>query len=243
MLQSEIRALEELSKQLFLEIADLENEKERIKFSYTWKGRYFNFLGYFFSCYCIYKVLAVSILESFALFPPSCFHCTSCFGTNVAEQTAISIVFNRQRRVDPLTRTQEIAMQFFGIEFDWMTWSQHISFVLVGIIIVTSMRGLLIQLTKFFYAVSSSTSSNIIVLLIAEIMGMYFVSTVLLMRMNVPPAYRQILTIVLGEGMEFAFYHHWFDVIFLVSAIVSIVFLYIAHQRSLEVTATPYYSY
>eukprot|EP01135_Chromosphaera_perkinsii_P004793 Nk52_evm24s296 gene=Nk52_evmTU24s296 len=207
-LQSEIRTLEEVSKQLFLEIADLENEKQRIEFSYTWKGRYFNFLGYFFSCYCIYKVVA----------------------------TAISIILDRRRRVDPLTRTQELAMDYLHIEWDWMGLSQHISFILVGIIIVTSMRGLLIQLTKFFYAVSSSTSSNIIVLLIAEIMGMYFVSTVLLMRMNVPWNYRCIITLVLGEKMQFLFYHHWFDVIFLVAAIFSIIFLYIAHQHSLEVS-------
>ncbi|MEE6526722.1 hypothetical protein FKM82_027516 [Ascaphus truei] len=49
-------------------------------------------------------------------------------------------------------------------------WSQHISFILVGIIIVTSIRGLLITLTKFFYAISSSKSSNVIVLLLAQIM-------------------------------------------------------------------------
>eukprot|EP00126_Sphaerothecum_destruens_P007446 Sdes_comp19855_c0_seq1m12091 len=116
-----------------------------------------------------------------------------------------------------------------------MTWSQHISFIFVGIIIITSMRGLLIQLTKLFYAVSSSMSSNIVVLLIAEIMGMYFVSTVVLMRMNVPEQYRQIISQVLGS-IEFSFYHHWFDVIFLVSAIFSIIFLYVAHQRSLDVS-------
>uniref|UniRef100_A0A0K8RDP4 Putative golgi ph regulator a n=1 Tax=Ixodes ricinus TaxID=34613 RepID=A0A0K8RDP4_IXORI len=68
----------------------------------------------------------------------------------------------------------------------WKFWSQHISFILVGIIVVPSIRGLLITLTKFFYAISSSKSSNIIVLALAQIMGMYFVSSVLLIRMNMP---------------------------------------------------------
>ena len=58
---------------------------------------------------------------------------------------------------------------------------------------------------------------------------MYFVSTVLLMRMNMPAQYRVIITEVLGE-LQFSFYHRWFDVIFLVSALSSIVFLYVAHQ-------------
>lgn len=37
---------------------------------------------------------------------------------------------------------------FFSFMYQVKFWSQHISFILVGIIIVTSIRGLLITLTK-----------------------------------------------------------------------------------------------
>uniref|UniRef100_A0A665U7S3 Golgi pH regulator n=1 Tax=Echeneis naucrates TaxID=173247 RepID=A0A665U7S3_ECHNA len=173
LIQQEIDALEELSRQLFLETVDLQATKERIEYSKTFQGKYFNFLGYFFSIYCVWKI--------------------------------------------------------FMVKF----WSQHISFILVGIIIVTSIRGLLITLTKFFYAISSSKSSNVIVLVLAQIMGMYFVSSVLLMRMSMPLEYRSIVTEVLGE-LQFNFYHRWFDVIFLVSALSSILFLYLAHKQAPE---------
>ncbi|TNN59285.1 Golgi pH regulator [Liparis tanakae] len=173
LIQQEVDALEELSRQLFLETVDLQATKERIEYSTTFQGKYFNFLGYFFSIYCVWKI--------------------------------------------------------FMVKF----WSQHISFILVGIIIVTSIRGLLITLTKFFYAISSSKSSNVIVLVLAQIMGMYFVSSVLLMRMSMPLEYRSIVTEVLGE-LQFNFYHRWFDVIFLVSALSSILFLYLAHKQSPE---------
>uniref|UniRef100_A0A8D0H2Q3 Golgi pH regulator n=1 Tax=Sphenodon punctatus TaxID=8508 RepID=A0A8D0H2Q3_SPHPU len=205
LIQQEVDALEELSRQLFLETADLHATKERIEYSKTFQGKYFNFLGYFFSIYCVWKIFMATI----------------------------NIVFDRVGKTDPVTRGIEITVNYLGIQFDVKFWSQHISFILVGIIIVTSIRGLLITLTKFFYAISSSKSSNVIVLLLAQIMGMYFVSSVLLIRMSMPPEYRIIITEVLGE-LQFNFYHRWFDVIFLVSALSSILFLYLAHKQAPE---------
>ena len=46
--------------------------------------------------------------------------------------------------------------------------------------------GLLLTMSKFFISLSSSKSSNIIVLFFSQIMGMYFMSMVVLMRMNMP---------------------------------------------------------
>ncbi|XP_078258333.1 Golgi pH regulator isoform X2 [Rhinoraja longicauda] len=205
LIQQEVDALEELSRQLFLETVDLHATKERIEYSKTFQGKYFNFLGYFFSIYCVWKIFMATI----------------------------NIVFDRVGKTDPVSRGIEITVNYLGIQFDVKFWSQHISFILVGIIIVTSIRGLLITLTKFFYAISSNKSSNVIVLFLAQIMGMYFVSSVLLMRMSMPLEYRTIVTEVLGE-LQFNFYHRWFDVIFLVSALSSIIFLYLAHKQAPE---------
>ncbi|XP_057324524.1 Golgi pH regulator [Microplitis mediator] len=202
-LEQEVSGLEELSRQLFLEAHDIQNARERLEWAATWQGKYFNFLGYFFSVYCMWKIFI----------------------------STINIIFDRVGKKDPVTRGIEIAVHWIGFDIDVTFWSQHISFFLVGCIVVTSIRGLLLTLTKFFYAISSSKSSNIIVLILAQIMGMYFVSSVLLMRMNMPAEYRIIVTQVLGD-LQFNFYHRWFDVIFLVSALSSIVFLYLAHKQA-----------
>jgi len=202
-LKAEVEALEEVTRQLFLELHDLRNHQERIQFSKTFQGRYFNAVGYFFSLYCMWKIFI----------------------------STINIVFDRVGRVDPITRAFEIAINYLGFQFDVQFWAQQISFIIIGVIIITSIRGLLLTLTKFFYAISSSKSANVIVLAFAQIMGMYFVSSVLLMRMNMPLQYRMIITEVLGD-LQFNFYHRWFDVIFLVSALSSIGFLYIAHKKT-----------
>ena len=205
LLKSEISAVEELSRQLYLELADCHWEVGRLNYAKTWKGKYFHYAGMAFSVYCTYKIL-------------------NCLA---------NIMFNRVGKKDAITRGFEILIHWFGIQFDIEFWAQYISFFMVGVLVTTSVRGFLINLTKIFYAVSSSGSSNIIVLLLAKLMGMYFCSSVLLMRMNVPANYRQVITEVLGD-LQFKFYHRWFDVIFLCSSGFSIFFLYLAHKQAPE---------
>lgn len=119
-LRLEISGLEELAHQLFIELNDMKHMQERQKWSSTWQGKYFNLLGLFFSFYCVYKI----------------FMCT------------INIIFDRVGKKDVVTRGIEIAVLWLGFKFDVGFWSQHISFFLVGCIVVTSIRGLLITLTK-----------------------------------------------------------------------------------------------
>ena len=58
----------------------------------------------------------------------------------------------------------------FGLNVDVEVWSQQISFLLVGVLIVLSVRNLLIQLTKLFHFFASSSSGNFIVLFMSQVM-------------------------------------------------------------------------
>ncbi|KRY32839.1 Golgi pH regulator, partial [Trichinella spiralis] len=202
LLEEEINYLEEAARQLLTEIMEMNDMKRRLLYSKTLRGRYFDFLGYFFSIYCVSKLIMATV----------------------------NIIFDRVGKVDPVTRGIEISVHLMGFDFDVKFWTQHISFILVGVIAVTSVRGLLITISKLFSIVSSDKWSNIVCLLLSEVMGMYFVSSVLLIRMSMPAEYRSIITDVLGE-LKFNFYHRWFDVIFLVSGLSSIFFLYMARKK------------
>jgi len=200
---TETRTLEEFGRALFSEINELRVEKARIVFSQTWLGRFYNFLGYFFSVYCVYKIF----------------------------MSTINIVFDRKVSIDPVSRGIGIVLRFLYVPIDVPFWSQQISFLLVGIIIATSIRGFLNYLMKFFYEYSNSVSSNNIVLLLAQVMGMYFVSAILLIRMSMPLEYRLIITQVLGD-ISFNFYHRWFDFIFIPSALLTILLFVLLNKST-----------
>jgi hypothetical protein len=193
----EITTLEDLSRQLLADLDDMVLERERIQFAKTWKGQYFNILGYLLSVYCIYRVI----------------------------MAAVNILFNRFGRLDPVTHWIGLAVHYVNVNFDVQFWSQQISFLLVGSIILASVRGFLLQLLKAVRVVSYFDQSNVMVLFMAQIMGMYFVSSVLMLRANIPTQYRSIITDIL-QGIRFDFYTRWFDIIFLLSAMISTIVLY-----------------
>lgn len=71
---------------------------------------------------------------------------------------------------------------------------------------------------------SSSVAS--LVLALSEVTGFYAVSTLLLIRKNVPEKHRPILDEVLGGTLDFQFFHRWFNGLFLASGLVTAALLY-----------------
>ena len=203
-LQAEIRGLEDLCSALFLEIHDIRLGLEREKLSRTLKGRVLNLLGHFLSLYCVYKVL----------------------------MAIVNLIFARDPKKDPATLMLErvlFVMPSLAREFDVAFWSQTISFVLVGVLVFSQTRGFLTTVMKLLYFYSNSVSVNSQALLLAQVMGMYFVSSVLLLRMNLPEQYRNSVSSVLGN-IKFNFYHRHFDIVFLFTALATFVIIFLQHK-------------
>jgi len=192
-MQEEIAVLEKVSARLYIELDELIAAREDIEFSRTAMGRVYFLLGCFFSVYCVYKVLMATV----------------------------NIALNRVARIDPVTRSLQLLLHHLKVDFDVAFWMQHISFALVGVIIMTSVRGFLLTLQKVNDLWLHNVSNSSIVILFAEIMGMYFTSMVMLIRVNLPLKYRGILTQVFGPDLQYNFYHRWFDALFIFAALLS----------------------
>jgi len=139
-IKQDISTYEEISSQLYSDLVDLQAVQQRIEYSKTLKGKYFHVLGHFFSLYCVWKILISFINIIFNRVGKGAENEHIFFQTN-------SVLFF-SHLVDPVTRGIELTVHFFNLQFDAQFWSQYVSFILIGIIVVTSIRGLLITLTK-----------------------------------------------------------------------------------------------
>lgn len=211
-LRAEIAVLEDTVRVLFLELSELRSDQERLQFARTPLGRVYNWLGYIFSLYCVYKLIT----------------------------STVNILLQRQLGTDPVTRVLSLVLPFSSghtLEF----WSQTISFAFIGLVIATTIRGFLKQLLRFVRWYSSAESSSWMALVLIHVMGMYFMSCVLLMRMNLPEHYRRMLTSVLGSLLSFHFFHRWFDFIFIPSALVTLFvsgISFLSHVHTSRPTST-----
>jgi hypothetical protein len=208
-IKMEERGMEELTQHIFLEMHELHVAKERLAQSRTLLGQVKNLLGYIMSAYCLYRLFNSSK--------------RLLLGLNHGGEDANS--------PDPVSRAIGLVLRHLNIKFNVTLWSYYISFLFIGIIIANSMRGFIKNIVKFFSSVSGgSATSQPLVLFLTEIMALYFISTVLLIRQKLPLEHRQIITDVLGADLEFHFYQGFHDLIFIASAVLTVLILSMQHR-------------
>lgn len=69
-------------------------------------------------------------------------------------------------------------------------------------------------------------------LALTELLGLYTVSTMLLLRRQLPPQYRAFISDGVGGELEFDLFHRWFNSVFLAAASLTAALCYSQFRRT-----------
>ncbi|KAI3640358.1 hypothetical protein MIR68_001236 [Amoeboaphelidium protococcarum] len=231
-LQQELQALQEETAMLqqsllpplkqHLDHLQYAHERDQVVKQFSYKNRailnhylqiqFENGLSLILSLYCIYKLIT----------------CT------------LNIMLDRHSgSSDPISHWTSIVLShLYGYSSDSAeveAWAQWFSFVFVGLIIIGTVRGLFIQLAKMFKMFAKYIKFANIILFSSFVLGIYFLSSIMLLRASLPMRFRGIITQNSDnqqmEGINFTFYQRWFDVIFVASSLISGVILWVLRAK------------
>jgi len=174
-LEDEINGLNRLNEQLKNDYNSSKFLHEQLTLSRTLKGKLWQFIGIIFSVYCLYRLITGSINVLFRSSEP--YHMA----------------------LDPVTKVLK-RLELFK-ESDLMFWSQQISFVMVSVMIVLSIRSLLLNLHKVFQTfLKTVVSEKSMMLVFAQATGLYFLSSIVLLARRLPLKQRMSIADVLMMG-------------------------------------------
>ncbi|GIL86083.1 hypothetical protein Vretimale_13894 [Volvox reticuliferus] len=204
-LEAEVRSLESLHKTLAVELAELRSERARALESRTLAGHCKNALGYAMSAYCVYKMYT----------------------------SLKALIFGEDLISDTVGSALSFALRWVShgsINVDVQLLSQYLTLAFIGGISAMSLRGFLKNLRKVFSFVRGAGTASSLVLLLTQVTGFYAVSSLLLIRKNVPMEYRSGMDLAMGGQLDFQFFHRWFNGLFLASALLTLLLLYGQYQ-------------
>jgi len=173
----EIKGLEALEYQMSRNLDSLRRRRESMLFSDTFRGKVFNLFGHFFALYCIFRVIS-SLVN--VIFPAQIPPLTPGPGSSNAK-----IHYS-----DLVTRSLAYVLAFLWQDItidDAADISRQISLMLVGVIILTSIRLVLRGVTKLLRITSRTVAASLMLLLLSQLMSIYLLSTIVQLRTTFPP--------------------------------------------------------
>jgi hypothetical protein len=218
-LETEIEAMDHVVRSLFAETHEARLARERRLAASTARGRVNDVAGVLMCLTCFWRVV------------------TGVF----------RLVFHRGQGfvagTDPVTR---LLTSFVTLPISPEAMSQLLSLLFIGALVGASLRNFLRVVFRIFFAVGGGGggTSTMLVLFVSEILGLYFLSSVLLIRNNLPDKYRGFITEAMGassslggsnraaEDADFTFYQNHHEGVFLTSAVLTFVLLRAHHVTS-----------
>ncbi|KAJ7607545.1 G protein-coupled receptor 89 [Roridomyces roridus] len=164
----ELQGLETLEYEMSRSLDDLRHRRAIAKFSHTFRGRLLSIGGTLFAVYCLTRYLSCLV----NIFFPR----TSTSPTMSYPDIVTSILANVLQHLWPEVHLEDVARA-----------TRHLSLMLVGVIVMTSIRLVLRSVTRALRLPSRTVGASLMLLLLAQLMVTYLLSTLVQLRASFPP--------------------------------------------------------
>ncbi|PPQ77630.1 hypothetical protein CVT24_005454 [Panaeolus cyanescens] len=179
-LTRELEGLTALESQMARNLEALKERREAALYANTLRGMVFGLISRVFAIYC---VLRIFIALYNVLFRSSL---RSNDGNTYSD--LLTSILSRILPYLPTFSKPSSDSESHGITYeDLASFSRLVSSVLVGAIILLSLRTVLQGVTRALRVTSKSLAVSVMVLVLAQIMGIYLLSTLVQMRASFPP--------------------------------------------------------
>jgi hypothetical protein len=131
--------------------------------------------------------------------------------------------------VDPISRVLRLLVTISEESMEVL--SSYISFCFMGYLMISNVRSFTLNLINFFQLfmrsfLSRLVSTDIIIYLITEAIGVYFLTTLILLQTSIPAQYLGNITTIL-PNMDIIHHYNIFDKVFLISSITSFLIIFL----------------
>lgn len=201
-LELEVSGLNTMVNSLETALSILESRRNSQLHSQTALGRLTIAFSYSFSCYCVYRIGTTTVNILRRLFSG---------GVSVGDS-------------DPVTNVIALFARHVYPSLDQTSWARQISFLLSGIMLLASFSAVMQTFhlfARFAPSMLQATRLNF-ALIIAQISGMYVISSALMLRGMMPKELRSVINDALGVGvLEPVWASKWFDGFFIVAVLLT----------------------
>ncbi|KJP87830.1 hypothetical protein AK88_02586 [Plasmodium fragile] len=139
----------------------------------------------------------------------------------------LNIIFIRIYIRDPFSKIIEKLCLFFNIKYNIaIIYGPYISLLYISYIVAINMKKFLQQVMQIstYFSFYFKLFSNMWILLISELMGLYFVTNSLLLTSYIPVNYNHIMNFVMGDNYDYNIFHLHSDYVFIISFTSTLVF-------------------
>lgn len=163
-----------------------------------------------------------------------------CYSITRIVLTVWNIIRGRRLSNDPITRILNFIFWLCNHDdtksFD--VASNYISFIFMGYLIISSVRSFSMNMKKLFdmifrKGVMKKLETDIIVLILSLVYGVYFLTAIILLQVNLPQAYTLNMKKVTGE-IQIIKHFTSFDFIFLPCSLISILLIYFFEKYNIK---------